>query len=108
MKIAVIGGGLSGSLVTMYLIKMAGEPLTIYLFEKNKAQLNRGVAYSSQLPYQMLNVPVKDMSLFSDIPGHFMDWLSRHGYTYKPTDFAPRDFYGRYIAETFKNEIANP
>ena len=108
MRIAIIGGGLSGSLVTMYLMRLQGAPLNIYLFEKNKSQFNRGVAYSSQLPYQLLNVPVKDMSLFADSPGHFMDWLNHHGYTYKPEDFAPRDFYGRYITETFATETAKP
>ncbi|HXB11387.1 MAG TPA: FAD/NAD(P)-binding protein, partial [Bacteroidia bacterium] len=70
----------------------------------NMGQLNRGVAYSSRLPYQLLNVPAKDMSLFPDAPGHFLNWLNDTGYTYKPDDFAPRDFYGRYISETFANE----
>lgn len=71
MKIAVIGGGVSGSLVTINLLKKAAVPLTVYLFEKNPGQLNKGVAYSSQLPYQLLNVPVKDMSLFIESKQEF-------------------------------------
>jgi uncharacterized NAD(P)/FAD-binding protein YdhS len=101
MKIAVIGGGLSGSLVTAYMARTSKMPITIYLFEKRPEQLNKGVAYSSRLPYQLLNVMVKDMSLFKDQPEHFANWLKERGYNYKPVDFAPRDIYGQYISETF-------
>jgi uncharacterized NAD(P)/FAD-binding protein YdhS len=104
MKIAIIGGGLSGSLVAINLMRLSKKQLSISLFEKNMGQMNRGVAYSSALPYQLLNVPVKDMSLFGDMPGHFMDWLQLSGYEYKGDDFAPRDVYGHYIADTFSAE----
>jgi uncharacterized NAD(P)/FAD-binding protein YdhS len=106
MKIAVIGGGVSGSLVAMHLLKQPEQSIIVYLFEKSRTQLNRGVAYSSQLPYQLLNVAVKDMSLFPDKPGHFYDWLLHTGYKYEPTDFATREIYGRYIADTFAKETS--
>jgi uncharacterized NAD(P)/FAD-binding protein YdhS len=106
MKIAIIGGGLSGSLVTINLIKQATGASTIYLFEKTQGQLNKGVAYSSQLPYQLLNVPVNEMSLFLDKPMHFCEWLKEKGYNYQPADFATRDLYGKYVAESFANETA--
>jgi len=106
MKIAIIGGGLSGSLVAMNMIRTSDTPLTLYLFEKKQDQMNRGVAYSSQLPYQLLNVTVKDMSLFGDDPGHFAKWLEKNGYHSQPSDFAPRDIFGKYIEDTFKHETA--
>jgi len=104
MKVAVIGGGLSGSLVTINMVRRAGGALTVYLFEKKSEQFNKGVAYSSRLPYQLLNVQVKDMSLFDNEPAHFFVWLKENKYPYQPDDFAPRDVFGKYLTDTFNKE----
>lgn len=105
MTIAIIGAGLSGTLTAIHLLKHAASGTTIYLIEPDRYRMNRGVAYSSQLPFQPLNVPASAMSLFVDEPLDFFNWLTEHAYHYKrqisqpvqATDFIPRTVFGDYL-----------
>lgn len=105
MTIAIIGGGLSGTLTTIHLLKNAASGTVVYLIEPDRYRMNRGVAYSSQLPFQPLNVPASAMSLFADEPLDFFNWLEEHAQLYKrqislpvqPTDFIPRTIFGDYL-----------
>ncbi|MFD2245506.1 FAD/NAD(P)-binding protein [Pontibacter ruber] len=103
--VTIIGGGLSGTLTAIQLLLKAKSPMTIYLLEQVEKQCFRGVAYSSQLAYQPLNVPAKAMSLFPDKPLDFVDWLQQHQQRYTPqlsipvseNDFIPRYIFGDYL-----------
>ncbi|PKV67207.1 FAD/NAD(P)-binding protein [Pontibacter ramchanderi] len=105
MTIAIIGAGLSGTLTAIHLLKNAVAGTTIYLVEPDRYRMHRGVAYSSQLPFQPLNVPASAMSLFADEPLDFFHWLEKHASLYKrqitlpvqPTDFIPRTIFGDYL-----------
>jgi uncharacterized NAD(P)/FAD-binding protein YdhS len=105
MRIAIIGGGLSGATAAIYLIKKIKHPVEIVLFEKSKDKIARGVAYSSELPYQLLNVPAKAMSLFIDEPQHFLNWLISKGLNHSEGDFVSRKTYGDYVKEVFTQTI---
>jgi uncharacterized NAD(P)/FAD-binding protein YdhS len=104
-KISIIGGGLSGITAALHLIKQRKNSLEITLFEKKSEKLCRGVAYSSQLPYQLLNVPVKSMSLFSDEPNHFLEWLNSKNISATADDFVSRKTYGDYVEEVFNSTL---
>ena len=108
VKIAIIGGGLSGTLLSINLLrKINGITLDISLFEKSPAKLFRGVAYSAALPYQLLNVPVKGMSLFENDPMHFSAWLADNGHSYTADDFVSRELFGSYLEENLVGVLAN-
>jgi uncharacterized NAD(P)/FAD-binding protein YdhS len=105
--IAIIGGGLSGTLTAIHLLNNALNGTTIYLIEQDRYRMNRGMAYSSQLAFQPLNVPAAAMSLFPDEPSDFYNWLIIHQHRYKgqlkqtvsPKDFIPRSIFGDYLKE---------
>lgn len=105
MTIAIIGGGLSGTLTAIHLLKDATAGTTVYLIEPDRYRMNRGVAYSSQLPFQPLNVPASAMSLFPDQPLDFYTWLTARAPHYsrqislpvQATDFIPRTIFGDYL-----------
>lgn len=107
MAIAIIGGGLSGTLTAIQLLLTAQNEITIYLIEQDRYKMNRGVAYASQLPFQPLNVPAAVMSLFPDKPDDFYTWLTANQQYYKnylqntvsPTDFIPRFIFGDYLKD---------
>lgn len=108
IKIAIIGGGLSGTLLSINLIKRINDrTLDIRLFEKSPQKLFRGVAYSAALPYQLLNVPVKGMSLFEDDPMHFLAWLAEKGHCYTADDFVSRELFGNYLEENLTKVLAD-
>ena len=110
-KIAIIGGGATGTLLAVNLMKHAGkQPIEINLVEKRE-RLGRGVAYSTARDFHLLNVPAAKMGAFPDDVEHFHRWLIDNHYHYAPNDFVPRRVYGEYLRrlfdETLKNKGAN-
>ncbi|WP_242928699.1 FAD/NAD(P)-binding protein [Pontibacter vulgaris] len=111
--IAIIGGGLSGTLTALNLLKTATQQTTIYLVEAEPAKMHRGAAYSSALPFQPLNVPASAMSLDPDSPDDFYNWLQENQFAYpdhlkvpvQKTDFIPRFIFGDYVKERLQQAI---
>lgn len=104
-RIAILGGGVSGTLAAIHIAKESAVE-KIYLIESNPERLFKGFAYSSNLPYQPLNVPAQKMSLFSNEPNHFVEWLVEKGF-YPSIDnckneFVARNIFGQYIQESFE------
>ncbi len=93
-RVAVIGGGASGALMALHLLKAGAAPVT--LIERARAP-GRGVAYSTDRPEHLLNVPARRMSAFADDPDHFTRWFEARGGG-SAEDFAPRALYGDYLA----------
>ena len=110
-KITIIGGGASGTLLAVNLMKHAGdERLEINLVEK-KERLGRGVAYSTTKDFHLLNVPAAKMGAFPDDIEHFHRWLTEKNHRFAPSDFVSRKLYGEYLrglfSETLENKNAN-
>ena len=95
--VAIIGGGFSGALLALHLLRSRTEGLSIHLIEKGQA-FARGVAYSTRRPDHLLNVRAGNMSAYPDRPAHFQDWLAlQTGKAADPFSFAPRWVYGDYL-----------
>ncbi|MBA9075699.1 putative NAD(P)/FAD-binding protein YdhS [Rufibacter quisquiliarum] len=115
LRIAIIGGGLSGTLTAIHLLQAAREATTVYLLEKDEQKWCRGVAYSSRLPFQPLNVPASRMTLFLDKPNDFLDWLRAHQHRFPQElphpvtgeDFIPRHIFGEYVEHSLQAAEAN-
>ncbi|MBX3289308.1 MAG: FAD/NAD(P)-binding protein [Acidobacteria bacterium] len=106
-RITIIGGGASGTLTAVNLLRNSGEgPLTISLIEK-RTEIGRGVAYSTDHDLHFLNVPAGKMSAFPDDPDNFHQWLLSNGFDYAASDFVPRKLYGRYLRELLDDAFAN-
>ncbi|EJL80896.1 hypothetical protein PMI16_04971 [Herbaspirillum sp. CF444] len=102
-SVAIIGGGMSGTLAAIRLIRQARTPLLIRLFDPNP-ELGRGVAYGTTDFSHRLNGPAKAFSLRPDDANHFADWLQARANRSGWRDFddgllafAPRWLYGDYI-----------
>ncbi len=98
---AVIGGGYSGTLQTIQLLRRGARVTLIERAER----LGRGIAYSTRYADHLLNVPAGRMSAFPDEPSHFADWLAQRGGG-GPGDFAQRKVYGAYLQELLGLESA--
>lgn len=97
--VAVIGGGYSGTLQTIQLLRRGAK---VTLIEREE-RLARGIAYSTRHADHLLNVPAGRMSAFPEEPGHFADWLTARGKG-GPADFAQRKVYGSYLEELLRVE----
>lgn len=103
----IIGGGATGTLLAVNLIKNGGaQPITVNLIEKN-SKLARGVAYSTTNEAHLLNVPANKMGAFpNDVEG-FYKWLTAKNHNYFSNDFVPRKIYGEYLQEILSEAVKN-
>lgn len=97
--IAIIGGGASGTLLAIHLLRQARHPVQIIVIEPNES-LGRGMAYSTTWHGHVLNVPAARMSALPEQDDDFVRWLRLHEpglLPNGPDDFVPRAVYGRYL-----------
>ncbi|MEA2788308.1 MAG: hypothetical protein QOG73_714 [Acetobacteraceae bacterium] len=99
--IAIVGGGFSGVMTAVQLLRVLPAPHAVVLFERSD-RFARGQAYATGLPCHLLNVAAARMSAFPDSPADFADWLNHTGAesACAATEaglFAPRKVYGDYI-----------
>ena len=92
--VAIVGGGFSGTLLAVNLLRHDGPRATLI---ERRAHTARGVAYSAAHPDHLLNVRAENMSALPDDPDHFVRWLEDH----RPGvgGFVPRLVYGDYLDE---------
>src|ERR1700760_2914360 len=100
--IAIIGGGVSGTLTAFHLVRQ-GTPARVILIDQ-RPDFGLGLAYSTPSLRHLLNVPAGKISALPDQPDHFLHWLRRN---YDPAatekTFAPRAVFGRYIQSLLKS-----
>lgn len=99
--VVIIGGGASGTLLAIHLLRLKDAGLKITLIERQH-EAGRGLAYGAAHPYHLLNIRSINMSAYSDAPSHFVEWLARQhssGHGAEPNRFVPRLTFGTYLAE---------
>ncbi len=105
-RIAIIGGGASGALLAIALLREnRGRPLRLAIVEP-RPRLARGIAYSTEDPLHLLNVPARSMSALEDDADDLLRWARGDGATVEPDDFIPRRDFGRYLEERLAAAVA--
>ena len=100
--VAIIGGGFSGAMLAVQLLRGAEGNIHIVLIEPDPLP-GRGVAYRTQFHSHLLNVRAKNMSAYPDAPDHFVKWAQQNYSMFvTPDDFLPRPLYGQYIHSEFQ------
>ena len=92
--VVIVGGGFTGALQAINLLRHGATTATII---ERRAHAGRGIAYAAAHRDHVLNVRAGNMSAFPDDPGHFVRWLSQH-HPELASGFAPRLVYGDYLA----------
>jgi uncharacterized NAD(P)/FAD-binding protein YdhS len=98
--IAIIGGGASGTLTAIHLLRLAAarrQGMRIALIDR-EGRHGRGPAYSTAHPGHLLNSPAATMSALTGDPGHLLRWARAQGIAHD--GFPPRSAYGRYLCDT--------
>ncbi|AJG23220.1 FAD/NAD(P)-binding protein [Cupriavidus basilensis] len=107
-RIAIVGGGMAGTLSAIRLLRDSSAPLAIHLFEP-RAEPGRGLAYSTQDPAHYLNGPALNFSLYPEALEDFSQWLVRHVHASAAeadNAFVPRSVYGDYLRDTLARALA--
>lgn len=97
LRVLVVGGGASGVLLAMQLLRKGSRRVAVRVVEKGDA-LGCGLAYATRDPAHLLNTRVANMSAYPQLPDHFLDWLRvREPALASPQGFVPRATFGRYL-----------
>jgi uncharacterized NAD(P)/FAD-binding protein YdhS len=96
--VAIVGGGASGTLLAIQLLRKAPPGWRLLLVDRS-GDFARGIAYRTQEPSHLLNVPAARMSALPDEEGHFLAWLRRQEPSAGPDTYAVRRLYGDYLSE---------
>ena len=111
--IGIVGGGFTGALLALHLLRRCDEQDRIFLIEKRR-RFGAGLAYSTGNSHHLLNVRAGNMSAFSAEPDHFVDWLRRLPDQTRamvdddppaPSSFAPRGLFGAYVQQSLAEAI---
>lgn len=110
MHIGIIGGGFTGCLLAVHLLRTATPGTAITLIER-AGSLGRGLAYGTDNPEHLLNVRAENMSAFDGDPRHFHAWLTERfgaepGAAPSPSAFVSRAVYGAYVSDVLQRAIA--
>ncbi len=104
--ITIVGAGASGTTLAIYLLRELSFPAHISLIEKNGAALHRGVAYSSSLPYEPLNVPTGKMSIYPEQPDNFFNYVKDNKNPVATREqFVSRRWFGDYLTNEFQKAV---
>lgn len=101
-RIAIIGGGFSGTALAVQLLRQGDASLEIHLFNRSGAQA-RGLAYGTRSTTHVLNVPAGRMGLDPADEGDFLRFLHESEPGTGSGDFVGRSRYGDYL-ETRLNQ----
>jgi uncharacterized NAD(P)/FAD-binding protein YdhS len=94
--VAIVGGGASGTLVAVHLLRRVGGPRVVLI--DPAAAPGLGLAYSTPYPSHLLNVPCANLSAFPEQPLHFRDWARAHlDPTVTGAAYLPRRNFGHYL-----------
>ncbi|WP_271221264.1 FAD/NAD(P)-binding protein [Streptosporangium carneum] len=106
--VAVVGGGASGALTAVHLLRRArtcGTALEVALIDQHGRHAT-GQAYSTTDPHHLLNARADRMSALEDDPGHLLRWARENGLEATGSDFLPREAYGRYLRHVLETAQA--
>jgi uncharacterized NAD(P)/FAD-binding protein YdhS len=106
--ILIIGGGLSGTMLAVQLLRLPGRRKVLII--EPRAELGRGEAYSAVELGHTLNGNAARMSVDPDNPDDLTQWLTEHiagggwpesAEQYVPVSelFAPRGLFGVYVQQ---------
>lgn len=103
-RIAIIGGGFSGTLVAAHLLNGCPAGTEIIVVEKRK-QLALGLAYSTTSEEHLLNVRAEGMSAFPESPMHFFEFARKHDATVTRETFVQRKVYAIYLQSILNDAV---
>jgi uncharacterized NAD(P)/FAD-binding protein YdhS len=112
LRLVVVGGGFTGTALAIHAIRAATERLDIVVLEP-RAELGRGVAYSTTDSNHRINVPSDRMDFASHESGAATAWFKDHGILPDPEsddgtgrNYVPRAAYGAYIGDRLAETLA--
>jgi uncharacterized NAD(P)/FAD-binding protein YdhS len=103
--VAIVGGGCAGTLVASNLLRRFDGCLRVVMVERS-GRFGPGVAYATEDPRHLLNVPAEKLSAFCDAPSHFAEWAAGRLGGIGHASYLPRGVYGEYLRDVLDDSRA--
>jgi uncharacterized NAD(P)/FAD-binding protein YdhS len=104
--IAIIGGGFSGTLAAVQLLRRRDRGDLHIVLVNRSGLLARGVAYGTRTETHVLNVPVGRMGAFADDEQSFLRFAQLRDPTLEGGAFVPRQLYGEYLGWLLQDALS--
>lgn len=107
-RVVVVGGGASGRLVALHLLRRApaGADVRIRVVDRAGPE-SMGPAYSTDSDTLLLNVPAEIMGASSADPEEFRRWATVRWPDTAPDPFLPRRLFREYLLELLAEAVAD-
>src|SRR3954470_10060263 len=79
LRIAIVGGGFTGAVLAIHAVRASSVQLDLVILEP-RAELGRGVAYSTRDRSHRINVPSDRLDIAAETPGAVTAWLHANGF----------------------------
>jgi len=99
-RVAIVGGGAAGTIAAAHLLREPREDarLELELIDRT-GSFGPGIAYGTDDPLHLLNVPAVRMGAVSGHPEHFHGWLLEQNHEVPEEAFMSRGLYGEYLRD---------
>lgn len=97
-RLVIIGAGFSGAVTAIEFLKRAPEGAHLTIINRS-GKMARGLAYGTNSPHHLLNVPAGNMSALVDQPDSFLAFCQRIDPETHSGSFVSRKMYGAYLSE---------
>ncbi|MDP9712899.1 UNVERIFIED_ORG: putative NAD(P)/FAD-binding protein YdhS [Pseudomonas fluorescens] len=94
--LVIIGAGFSGAVTAAQFLRRSLSDVRVVLINRS-GTMARGLAYGTNSPLHLLNVPAGNMSADVDDPEHFLRFCQARDPACTASSFIPRKIYGEYL-----------
>ena len=93
---AIIGAGLSGTVAAIEFLNRSTGDAQLAIINRS-GSIARGLAYGTNSPQHLLNVPAGNMTALADEPNSFLEYCRKQGQEVASNSFVSRKTYGDYL-----------
>lgn len=101
---AVIGAGFSGTVAAIEFLNRVKTESRLIIINRS-GLMARGLAYGTNSPQHLLNVPAGNMTALADSPDSFLAYCQKRRLNVTSSSFVSRKVYGEYLAELLEEAI---
>lgn len=94
--LVIIGAGFSGAVTAAQFLRRSPSDVRVVLINRS-GTMARGLAYGTNSPLHLLNVPAGNMSADVDDPEDFLRFCQARDPACTASSFIPRKIYGEYL-----------
>lgn len=104
-RLVIIGAGFSGAATAIQLLRKLPKDVELVIINRS-GKMAKGLAYGTNSPYHLLNVPAGNMSAIAGDPGSFLRYCQAKDPLIHSGSFVSRALYGAYLEELLADEEA--